>query len=140
MVFDLFLIDAKQIGSYFFSTHNSQLISPRRIANTAADKNPEIRNQSTRLAVKNTIPIVIINDTRPSVRKLSGSVRTRKIVPIKALTKPKTTATIMAVHKLSTVTPGVRYEARATAIPDTTKLIINLIMHKSDKGINMIRL
>jgi hypothetical protein len=99
---------------------------PRRIANTAAEIHPDTWNQSTSLSVKNTIRIVIINDTSPSVRKLRGSVSARRMVPTIALTKPNTTATIIAVHKPSICTPGEIYDASATAIPEITRLRMNL--------------
>jgi hypothetical protein len=104
------------------------LIRPRRMAKIAADIHPEVVNPSTQRSVKNTIKIVMINDTSPRVRKLRGRVIARRIVPTNAFTRPKTTATMMAVQIPSTDTPGVKYDARATAIPETTRLRINLSM------------
>lgn len=102
------------------------MIRPRRTANTAAEIHPEVVNPSTQRSVKNTIKIVMINDTRPKVRKFRGRVSARNTVPMIALTKPKTTATMIAVQIPSTDTPGVKYDASATAIPETTRLRINL--------------
>jgi len=103
------------------------------MAKIAADIHPEVVNPSTQRSVKNTIKIVMINDTSPRVRKLRGRVIARRIVPTNAFTRPKTTATMMAVQIPSTDTPGVKYDARATAIPEMMRLRMNLSMICKDK-------
>lgn len=107
-------------------THKSQLIRPRRIAKIIADTHHDVLNPSIRLSVRKIIRIPIMADTKPKVRKFSGNVMARKISPTVALTTHNTTATMIAVHKPSISTPGVRYAAIATAIPDTIRLRMNL--------------
>jgi hypothetical protein len=111
---------------YFFCTQRIPLIRPRRIAKIAAEIHPEVVNPSIQRSVKNTIKIVIINDMSPKVRKLRGRVSARNTVPMIALTRPNTIATIIAVVIPSTDTHGVKYDASATAIPEITRLRMNL--------------
>ena len=64
----------------------------------------------------------MIRETSQSVRILRGSVRALSTGTIVILTMANTTATMKAVRYPSTVTPGMRYEAMATASAERRRL------------------
>ncbi len=92
--------------NYFLSTDSTDWRSARTNAKSAAAQNPFVANPPTRLSTKSTRSTLIINPTRPSVRKLSGNVISFKSVPSVAFTIANTTATISALVNPSTRTQG----------------------------------
>ncbi len=75
----------------------------------------------------------MMNHTIPSVRKLIGILMRRKSNPTVAFTKLSTTATTIAVHKLSTITQGTTYDAIAIAIPQTKMFNRNFMCYIKNK-------
>ena len=88
----------------------------------SATQNPLTPNPGTILATRSTMSTLIMRETSQSVRILSGSVRVLSIGTIVILTMANTIATMKAVRYPSTVTPGMRYEAMATASAERRRL------------------
>ena len=89
--------------------------------------NPLTRNPGTIALTKRiTIPL-ITNVNNPRVKILIGRVKIISIGLIIALIMPKTTATTIAVKKLSTFTPGKIYAEITTANALSTIFIIACI-------------
>ncbi len=76
--------------------------------NKIAVQRPATEKPGTNLAVIRINKPLITKVNSPRVKILNGSVNRRTIGLIKVLTIPKTTATTMAVKKLSTRTPAKR--------------------------------
>lgn len=94
------------------------------------DNQFEIANPSINLSVNNSIKNQIIVQTSPKVIKFIGKVIILKRAPKVAFTRDKARATRIATHKLSTATPGVRYEATNTAIPDIKRFNKNFVIYQ----------
>lgn len=73
------------------------------------------------------INALITNKKRPKVKKVTGIVRNTRIGLSSEFKIAKTKATINAVMKLSTLTPGNKYEEITTANDDTSILSKNFI-------------
>lgn len=97
------------------------------MANSRAEKKPSVLNVSIRLSTNKTISTVIMKETRPSVRKLIGKVKMRRMVPIVALARAIKSPARMALQKFVTSTPGKRYAAIVTATPINSISMISLI-------------
>lgn len=105
------------------------LIKATIIANMAAFKNPSTANPVNHLLTNKIINTLMMKETRPKVRKLSGKVIILRINPMVALASAINMAARSAVPKLSTVTPGAMYFApKNTARPVNKISIMNLIM------------
>ncbi len=115
--------------SIFFhgSTQSTILTRASITANIAATQNPLTVNHGTNLATNSTIRTLMIRETRPRVRISIGRVRTFRNGPIVLLTIASTTATMIAVRYPSTVTPGIKYAAIATAIAEMRRFISTVI-------------
>jgi len=70
---------------------------------------------------------LITNKNKPKVIKVTGRVKTTNIGLINRLSNPKTTATIIDVVKLATVTPGIKCAITKTKIAVSIILIIIFI-------------
>lgn len=68
------------------------------MARNAAAQNPLVLKLLIMLSTNKIISTVMIKDTRPSVRKLMGKVKMRKIVPIVALANEMSTAATIAAQ------------------------------------------
>jgi hypothetical protein len=58
---------------------------------------------------------LITNMKSPKVKRVIGKVRTIKIGLIKAFSNPRMAAPMMAAPRLSTLIPGIKYEAKSIA-------------------------
>jgi hypothetical protein len=110
------------------------LIIDSTTAKNKAEKNPDVLNPSIILSTKSTIKTLIINDIKPSVKKLTGNVRIRNIVPMVAFARASSIPAIRALKNPSTCTPGIRYAAIKTATPISKISIINFIFFKIRLG------
>ena len=98
------------------------------IAKNAAAKNPEVLKEDIMLSTKRIIKTVMINDTRPNVKKLIGKVSSLKIKPIVAFANAINTAAPSALINPVTSTPGTSLAPIKKASPIKRTSIINLIM------------
>ena len=104
------------------------------ILNNNAVKNEFTLNPPTMLSHNNIINALIINKNSPKVIKVIGKVNNTRIGFIKIFNNPRTTATIIAVVKLSTLTPFIKCEMISTKIDVIRILKSNfmfLILNKS---------
>ena len=99
----------------------------RTRANTAAAQKPLVLNPSKKLSTRSTIRTFIMREKSPRVTQFSGAVIILRRKPIVALTRPSTTATMIAPVNQSTWTPGTIYAATKTATAETRSEMINFI-------------
>lgn len=114
----------------FVESHSTIFTRASTTANMSATQNPLISNPGTSLATKSTIRTLMMREASPSVTILSGRVRTWSTGTIVVLTIASTTATMKAVRYVSTVAPGMRYEAIATAIAERRRFTRRVIWRR----------
>lgn len=100
------------------------------MANSIAEKKPEVLKPSISLSTNKTINTVMMKENSPKVRIVTGKVRMRRMVPIVAFTRAIRIPAIIALKKPSTVTPGIRKAATDTVTPIKRISSINLIVKR----------
>lgn len=86
------------------------------IANNIAVQKLATKNPVTRCEASNTSTALIMKVNRPRLKILIGRVRMTRIGRRIILMRPRTTATMRAVPKPETTTPGNRYAVTAMAM------------------------
>lgn len=116
-------------GYYFEILRRKKLTIDKTILKSKADQKPSTWNPGTNVATKYTIKAFMTKVNRPKVSNVAGRVRMKSIGFRKVFTSPNTTDTMIAVRKLSTVTPDNRYAAIYTARPFTIRFMMIPITH-----------
>ncbi len=111
----------------FVRENKKELIRDNSRLKRKAQRNPSIVNPLTNASTSIIIKALRTSVKRPRVTRVMGRVRIKRIGFMTALTIPKTRATMRAVTKLSTCTPGSKYAAIKTAIPLINQLRKRLI-------------
>lgn len=83
--------------------------------NSSATQKPLTLNPPINLSAKRMISALMTNKNNPSVTTVIGSVKIIKIGFTIAFNNPKTIATIMADVKVTSLTPGRKYDKINTA-------------------------
>lgn len=89
---------------------------------------PFTLNPGTISLTQNTMKILMKIKNKPNVKTVIGMVNATSMGFTKVLIRPSTTATIMAVSVLSTLTPRNKYDAIKTATEVKMALVINFII------------
>lgn len=121
------------IGVFIDESQNTIFTSASTTANTSATQNPLIWKPGTIWATRSTMRTLMMSEKSQRVMILSGRVRIWSTGVIVTFTIARTTATITAVKYPSMTTPGVRYAAMATAIPESMRLRSTVIGGELEK-------
>lgn len=83
---------------------------------------------------------LMTNKNKPKVRIVTGRVSITKMGLIKIFSNPRTTATIKAVAKPSTRTPGIKFEISRTK-PDVIRILMSKFISLNFKiAINVVKI
>lgn len=104
----------------------------KRMLNNNAVQKLLTLNPETKLSANRIILALMTNKKSPKVTMVIGNVNIMKTGLTMAFKRPKTAATIIAVVKLATLTPGKKYAKTRTAMAESkilkTKFIIKFLI------------